>query len=536
MQVKTKIVAQLDDPVSMPHLLALVLCLGLGFWLRYYGYWAGESFRIFAINDEVSAFRVAMQFLAGEEKAFYIGQPNFSEGHAPGPGWTLFWVALLKLGGGSIDNALFYVTVLNSLVIFLVYVFARQLLTPGYALLSCFLFAISPWPVYYALGLWNPIPLAFFGVLLFISLWRVTRVDKSHAIFWVCVISAILPHFHMIGVFYYPAILLVLYLSPTRLSRGWFVAGIIAGVLIYVPYITGEMQHNWENTRLILSSGKEFTFSVLKVISGPATVLSNHPGRWLGDGLGGLFEFGDKWFGSRFVLIAVNVISLVLALAIVTRFAMHFFSLLKSHWKNPRLMLEIYPVYSFVGILLFLPLLLFVFTGHNYSTRYTILIFPLLFILPALYIQIAGKSKLKKLYLFTLPFMSIFSIYMVIAFFTHLSNQIEGDEYFINSFKKMEIVREKIKRHAGADVRVKLIIDAYIMQAPERLRISAVAMADYLAVYENYIENRETDRQKKYILRYEKDSITGGSEVAYQGNGIVIYSDSLEKRNEPGGL
>ncbi len=527
MQVKTKIITQLDDPVSMPHLLALVLCLGLGFLLRYYGYLAGESFHIFAINDEVSAFHVAMQFLAGEDRALYIGQPNFSEGHAPGPGWTLFWVALLKLGGGSINNALFYVVLLNSLVVFLVYVFARQLLNPGHALLSCFLFAISPWPVYYALGLWNPIPLALWGVLLFISLWRVTRVEKSHAVFWVCVISAILPHFHMIGVFYYPAILLILYLSPSRLSLSWFMAGIIAGVLIYVPYITGEMQNDWENTRLILSGGEAFTFSVLKVISGPATVLSNHPGRWLGDGLEGLFEFGDKWFGSRIVLITVNIISLILALAIVTRFAIYFSGLLRSDWKDPRVMMEKYPVYYFVGILLFLPLLLFVFTGHNYSTRYTILIFPLLFILPALYIQLAGRSKLKKFYLFSLPFMSIFSIYLVFAFFTHLSNQIEGDEYFINSFKKMEMVREKINQHAGDEVGVKLVIDDYIRQAPERLRISAVAMAEYLSIYEDYIENRKNNRRKKYILRYEKDGVTDASEIAYQENGIVIYSTPM---------
>ncbi len=524
MQAKTKILAQLDNPVSMPHMLVLVLCLGLGFLLRYYGYWAGESFHIFAINDEVSAFRVAMQFLAGEDKALYLGQPNFSEGHAPGPAWTLFWVVLLKLGGGSVDSALFYVVLLNSLVVFLIYVFARQLLTPRYALLSCFLFAISPWPVYYALGLWNPIPLAFLGVLLFISLWRVIQVEKSQAIFWVCVISAILPQFHMIGIFYYPAILLVLYLSPTRLSRGWFVAGIIAGVLVYVPYIIGDMQHNWENTRLILSGGKKFTFSVFKVISGPITVLSNHPGRWFGDGLGGLFEFGDKWFGSKVILIAVNLVSLVLALAIVARFAIYFFSLLRSSWKNPRSMLEKYPVYSFVGILLFFPLLLFVSTGHNYSTRYTILIFPLLFILPALYIQLAGKSRLKNFYLFSLPFMSTFSIYLVLAFFTHLSNQIEGDEYFINSFKKMEIVRGKIKQHAGKDVRVQLVIDDYIRQAPERLRISVVAMADYIDVYENYIEGENKGQPKRYAARYEKDVPDNVSSVAYQKNGIVIYS------------
>lgn len=522
--MQTKIYSQLDNPSSRLHLFAVLSCVVLGTLLRIYGFWAGESFHIFAINDEVSAFRVAMQFLAGEEKAFYLGQPNFSEGHAPGPMWTLYWVGLLKLSGGVINTALLYVALLNSLVVLLVYVFARQLLAPGYALLSCFLFAISPWPVYYALGLWNPIPLAFGGVLLFISLWRVTQVEKSHAIFWVFVISAILPQFHMIGIFYYPAILLVLYLSPCRISRSWFVAGILAGVMVYVPYLIGDMQHNWENTRLILSGGKHFSFSVLKVISGPVTVLSNHPGRWLGDGLTGLFEFGDQWFGSRIILIGINVISMVLALAIVLRFTIYFFTLLKSHWNSPALMFKEHSAYSFVGILLFLPLLFFVFTGHNYSTRYTILIFPLLFVLPAFYIELVGKSKLKKLYITSLPFMSIFSIYLLVVFFTHMSHQIEGDAYFVNSFKKMETVREKIKQHAGNGVPVKLMIDKYITQAPERLRISAVAMADYLDIYERYIENRKMAKQKKYILRYEKDSVMDTSAVAYRDNGIVIYS------------
>ncbi len=521
--MKAEIYLQLDNPRSRWHLLALFVCVGLGFWLRFYGYWAGESFHIFAINDEVSAFRVAMQFLAGEHRALYIGQPNFSEGHAPGPVWTLFTVAMLKLGGGLITHALFYVTLLNSFLILLIYIFARQLLTPRYALLSCFLFATSPWTVYYSLGLWNPIPLAFLGTLLFISLWRVTQVENTKAIFWVCLLSAILPQFHMIGLFYYPAILLILYLSPCRLNRGWFVAGILAGVMVYVPYLIGDMQHNWENTRLILSGGRDFSFSVFKVISGPVTILSNHPGRWLGDGLGGLFEFGDEWFGSRIILVAVNIVSLVLALAIVLRFAIYFFSLLKQHWRNPSVMFAKYPNYSFIGILFFLPLFLFVFTGHNYSTRYAILIFPLLFVLPAFYIELAGKSKLRKFYLTSLPFMSIFGIYLVFAFFSHIANQIEGDAYFINSFKKMETVRERIEQNAGKDVRVKLVVDNYIQKAPERLRISTLALADYIDVYEDYIESKKGNK-KKYVVRYKKDAPKDVSSVAYRKNGIVIYS------------
>ncbi|VAX10268.1 hypothetical protein MNBD_GAMMA25-42 [hydrothermal vent metagenome] len=528
MLTKENAISLLDDPKSFMHLFALAICFGLGLWLRYYGYWAGESFHIFAINDEVSAFRVAMQFLAGEEQAFYLGQPNFSEGHAPGPAWTLFWVGLLKLGKGSIENALLFVALLNSLLVLLVYVFARQLLSPGYALLSCFLFAISPWPVHYALGLWNPVPLALLGVFLFITLWQVTQFEHSRAIFWVCVISAVIPHFHMIGIFYYPAILLVLYLTRVRLNRFWFILGILAGVLIYFPYIMGEIRHDWENTRLILNGGSDFSFSVLKIISGPVTVLSNHPGRWLGDGLEGLLGFGDKWFISRYVLLGVNIISLVLALAIVTKFTMHFFSLCRLHWKHPSQMLDKYPVYSFVGILFFLPLLLFALTGHNYSTRYTILIFPLIFILPALYIKLSSHNKLKRFYLSSLPWMSVFSVYLLVSFYTHMSYQIEGDEYFINSFKKMEQIRETIKHHAGTNSRVQLVIDDYIGSAPERLRISTVAMADYLDIYETYLTNFTADsktktKTKSYILRAENDVLAEDLDAAYRANGIVIY-------------
>lgn len=523
MQTGTKLYEQLDNPSSKLHLSLLTATLAVGCLLRFYAYWAGESFHIFAINDEVSAFRVAMQFLAGEERAFYIGQPNFSEGHAPGPVWTLFWIAMYKLGLGVVDSALFYVALLNSLLVGLFYLFARQLLKPGYALLSCFLFAISPWPVYYSTGLYNPIPLAFFGTLLFMSLWRVTQIENSYAIFWVCILSAMLPHFHMIGVFYYPAILLILYLSPAKLNRGWFVAGMVAGLLIYMPYFIGEMQHDWENTRLILSGKDDFTFGVIKVISGPVTVLSNHPGRWLGDGLEGLFELGDSWFGSRYVLLAVNLLSLLLSLVIVIWFARHFVSLLRRHVKHPRTMLENYPVSSFVGILLILPLLLFVLTGHNYSTRYAILISPLLFVLPALYLELAEPGRIKRFYLGSLPFMSVFSLYLLLAFFTHLSNQAEGNDYFINSFNKMELIREKVKQHAGKDARIKIEVDEYTMQAQERLRIATVATANYVAVYENYIEVKKKSKEKHYIIRYRKDVTAEPSAVAYAGNAIVVY-------------
>ncbi len=516
--------ADLSDPRSPAHRLALLGILLAGTLLRLYAWSAGESFHIFAINDEVSAFRVAMQFLAGEERAFYIGQPNFSEGHAPGPGWTLFWVGMYELGGGVIDRALIYVALLNSVVTGLVYLLARRLLRAEFALLCAFLFAVSPWPVYYATGLYNPIPLAFFGSLLFLALWQVLQREHSRAIFWVCLLSAILPHFHMIGVFYYPAILLLLWFSPVRLNRAWFVAGIVAGLLVYAPYFIGELRHGWENTRLILSGDGEFSFGVLKAISGPVTVLSNHPGRWLGDGMQGLYEFGDRWFGSRYVLLGVNLVSLLLSLTLFLWFAAWFLSRLRYEGGSLRRLLQQQPVIAFVGVLLFLPLSLFVLTGHNYSTRYAILIFPLLFLLPGLYLQQARPGRLKRLYRKSLPFLSLFGIWLLIAFFTHLSQQAQGEDYFINSFRKMELIRLALEKHAGRDVTVRVLFDDYARQAPERLRIATLAVSDYVGVYEHYIEPRKKSGVKNYVIRYRQDSQTMPEAIAWKGNGIVVYA------------
>ena len=284
------------------------------------------------------------------------------------------------------------------------------------------------------------------------------------------------------------------------------------------------MRHDWENTRLILSGKDDFTFGVIKVISGPVTVLSNHPGRWLGDGLEGLFELGDIWFGSHYLLLAVNLVSLLLALVIVFWFARYFVILLRRYGKHPRQMFKNDPVASFIGILLFFPLLLFVLTGHNYSTRYAILIFPLLFILPALYLALAKPGRIKRFYLASLPFMSVFSIYLLLAFFTHLSRQAEGDEYFINSFRKMELIREQVEQHAGENTRAKLVVDEYTRQAPERLRIATLAMSDYIGVYENYIETKNNAKEKTYVIRYANDAHVDPSAIAYEGNGIVVYS------------
>ncbi len=500
--------------------MALILILAAGFLLRFAFYYFGEGYHFFSINDEVSAFRAALSFLAGEDRAYYLGQPNFSEGHAPGPAWSLFWIATFKLGANSADKALFVVVILNTVLIYLVYRLARQFLQPGYALLSVFLFATSPWPVYYSVGLWNPIPLAFLGVLLFLSLWRVTQIENSRVIFWVCLIAALIPQFHMIGIFYLPAVLLVIYISSARINRKHFILGIVAGCAIYLPYMIGEIQHDWENTRLVLGASKQWSFSALKIITAPMTVLSNHPGRWAGDEFHEFTTFGNIWFGSYYILIVINLISMILAGTFIFWVIKRFFS--QASLFRLRKAFKQRPTITFVVILMVLPLLLFALTGQNYSTRYTIIILPLLFLLPAWFLQEAENSKFKRIVKSLMPIMVIINIYLLVVFNIHSSEEINNGSYLVSTFRKMEAIRLNIKAHAGEDVYIKIDASDYIHNTSDKIENAGTALADYVNAYEYYlVHDRKPENEVVYKIVSDNKAVEK-SAIAYSGNNTLI--------------
>jgi len=367
------------------HRILLLIIVALGFSLRLHGLLVGEGFREFSIKDEVTAYEFAMAFLAGEPHTWYLGQPAFLDGLAPGPMWTLFWVFLYKLGGSTPDGAMFWMLTVNTFVIYLVYRFSRILLGRDYALLTALLYATGAWPMFYSTILWNPVPMALIGILLFISLWQTTQHEQSSSIFWVCLISAIIPQFHMIGLFYYPAILLVLYLSPVTLNKKWFVLGVAAGIGVYIPYLVGDMMNGWQNTRDMFTGGVPGSFGVGKIFVTPAGVLSNQIARWTGYGFENYREFGDKYFGSYILLVAVNLVSIIISLVFFVSILRKGFNVMRGNWLTPARVYADHPASLFIGIFLLIPPLLFLLTRHNYGSRYTIIIFPLLFMLPAFF-------------------------------------------------------------------------------------------------------------------------------------------------------
>lgn len=74
-------------------LLIGIMCLGL--LLRLAGLYWGQGYQYAITGDQIRAYRVALSLDAGEERAFYIGQPKFKTGRLRGHCGRCFgWSAL----------------------------------------------------------------------------------------------------------------------------------------------------------------------------------------------------------------------------------------------------------------------------------------------------------------------------------------------------------------------------------------------------------------------------------------------------------
>lgn len=329
----------------------------------------------------------------------------------------------------------------------------------------------------------------------------------------------------MVGVFYIPAILLILFLIPTRLNKQWFVAGLIAGTTVYVPYIIGEIYHDWENTRNILGKNTDFSFGVLKIITAPVTVLSSVPARWTEGGFAELKHFGNTYFGSYFVLIFFSLVSFVNAVVYLASFVSSLFRSLKGKWLSPREVYESRPAFSFIGILIAVPILLFSLSGHNYATRYTIIIFPLLFLLPVLFLRNIKNTRTKRFWIGNIASVTAFNVFLVISFFTYQNGLIEESNNFLASFRKLEMLRQELRSDAGDGAFIKVHISDNVNALPEKSRKTKAAIPHYIAIHQQFISHTTSSRQTKVYLLKLAGNLKGREKgVIYKGNGIAIVA------------
>ena len=506
-------------------LLCLIVLMGFGLRLGL-AVW-GQSYHYFAIGDEINAYGVAEELGAGVDRARYLGQQHipFTTAHAPGPLWALYWLLGSRFGG-SVQGVILLTVLLNTAVIYLVYRLAREFWGGAAGLWAALFTAAAPWAAYFSVGGHNPMVMGFLGGLLYLSLWRVCTEPGSPQVFWAAFILAIMPQFHMVGPLLIPAVLVVLFLARARLNRAWLAAGAIAGAAAYWPYLEAEAANGWLNTRDILSgAGSGWQVESLKALIIPPTLLTNLVPRWTGYQFSDYLAFGRAVFGTPAVLLVFNGLSIVLAGLSIWALAGEFGRAMKGRWARPREAFQDRPGVVFLTVMLAGPLLVYLLKGLPFAERYGIIQFPLLFLVPALFVvKVLPRLKRARLIRAGLVLSLAFNLVLIPAFSLHLARTIDSGPIFIPSFRQMEGVRQTILKTLGRSDRYRIRPEPYLeaVKGDREAFRGGEALARYINLREKYDPRRTGPESPRLLTLVKSGNVPPGDRVAYRINDLAI--------------
>jgi hypothetical protein len=505
----------------------LLLILLLGFGIRVTGLAWGQSYCYGSQGDCIEAYQVAADYARGDNKAQYLGQPNYNRhSKLPGPLWTLFCLGGLRLSGGSYEGPVWIIILMNTAAICLTYFLAKRTIGGGSALWAALFMAVSTGAVHYSVVVFNPVVMPFFGGLYLIALWRTTQIGNSKSIFWIPVLILGMMQFHMSGLMLIPAAVLVLAFSETRINPLFLAGGFAAGLALYVPYLQGEITHGWANTHGMMMGPSDRNWpGVFKVIIAPISFLVNiwTPG-WAYT-FAEYREMSRACFGNFGLHLAVNAWSLIAAAVPVSGAIIIVKKNLAGSWSSPRAIYARSPGLAFLTLNFLVPLLIHMMSGKMFQDRYCLVFLPALFSLAGggttYWLQ---KPAFRKPVLALVVISIASSAWFMPAMYHFQKSFIQNAPRLVPSLGKMEAVYQTLKTHAGGDRQV-VVLDADYMKAlspDDKLLFQVGWIRDYAAFRE--AENTSRPYPPKNPVIYQ---LCGSEKVRQEDPGVAFYGNGV---------
>jgi hypothetical protein len=448
-------------PFARWHLPVILIA---AFFLRLaYLEWA-EAYALGSqVNDSVEAYEFAVNYLAGDERAQYLAQPNCNiHSKLPGPAWTLYCAAGLKIANSMRGIGLITIMA-NLLAIALTWYLARKLFDPASATIAALWMAVSPWAVFYSSIIFNPSLMPLFGALIFLAMARCLAHERSRAVFFLPFLILLGLQFHMSPLTLILPLAGLAWLRRMKPAWTWLCAGIIAGVLCYVPYLYGDAHHQWENTHGMLMGGRGgFSATALRVFSSPFSFLINY---WSPNYTYTPDEYralARATFGGMAGMSLINIVSVLCCALIVIAVYQLTSTALRGIRTAPRATFSQSPGILFAAFLVGAFLLMNLLGGKAFHARYCLLILPLIFALVG-----AGTTRLlenprhRKIFLPLLTITILANLWFMprLSWFEH--RRIEDGPRFVPGIQKLEALYRHVQSHAGLANEVEIESEKY---------------------------------------------------------------------------
>lgn len=478
----------------------LIVLLGLA--LRLSAYFQGGAFAYFAFGDEILAYDRAVDYAQGIDEARYLSQAKFTtRSYTPGSLWTVFWMNVMRLGGGP-QAVAGVMMVLNVCALVFVYQLGCRLLGVRGGLWAALFMATQPWAVYYAVGAYNPEIMAFFGGLTLLALWTAVTEERSPQIFWVGFLPILSLQFHVSALALFCGAVVALGLTRRRLHWGAFWLGVLCGLLLYWPYLQGDGANGWANTRLMFAgdAGKH-SFGCLKAITTPFSLLMSWCKRWTLPDFADYLAMGNAVCGSYIVMFAFKTLGTLVALVFIFGFLREAVGVWRNAGYNSRTAFTRDPGIVLVAVFLVVPLAIFLMSLTNYSSRYAIFQLPILMMIPAIYLaRCAPRMRYAALFRWAVIVTIVFNVYFLFAFFAYQGRLIAGEAKFVPSFRRLAVVYDALKADAGAR-RPIAVVDCDFSAAHRQHDALAIAM--YVRAREKEARLRESTNGLSPLVIYD---------------------------------
>jgi hypothetical protein len=200
---------------------------------------------------------------------------------------------------------------------------------------------------------------------------------------------------------------------------------------------------------------------------------------------------------------------------------------LRGKWRSPKQAFADAPAEMFVGSLLVLPLVLFVSSFSNFNSRYLIVQFPLLFLLPAVFmVRGLDGSRWRPPLLAGMLLMIGFNIVFNLAYFNYQGMRIATADYFVPTFRKMESVRQRLKADAGANYRVRIDDASFFKTKTKQYTEGVKDLAEYVDLRERCDPlSVHAPQVKTYYVRAATDPVEINERIVCATNGIALVAD-----------
>ena len=331
--------------------------------------------------------------------------------------------------------------------------------------------------------------------------------------------------FHMSGLLLWPGVAAVLALSGRKLNLRWLLAGVAAGLLLFVPYLKGDSADGWQNTLGMFSGKGGRTWDSLKALSVPFNFLVNLVPSWTRS-WAEYREVGRACFGAFGLFLALNVLSLAVAAALSWGAFQQIRTAARGQWRKPREMFRQHPGLVFLATVLLMPLVCALLSGNPFHARYALVLLPALVALAGCgAVQALRWPRLGKWVLAALLVTTGVNIWFMPAYFHHQAGRIAQGDLFIPGFRKLEAVYQAVKNHA-AHRPIQIHDAAYLstLKPQDKSHRDANLIGRYIAVREK--ETHSTPGAQGHAVAYRlcraDDAVADDPAVAFRANGIAL--------------